>query len=90
MVRTVLIAALFATACAAQEAPMSDFGSDRSPGHSPPLPAERDPQVAVQEEFDAASKAGTVEAWDLFIRRHPDNPLTGRARAERAKLAGGR
>ena len=86
MVRALLIAALLATACAAQEAPVSD----RSPGHSTPLPVPRDGQVAVQEEFDAALKAGTVEDWDLFIRRHPDNPLTERARAERAKLTAAR
>lgn len=83
MVRTVLIAAVLATACAAQEPSVSDR-------HSPPFPAERDPQIAAQEEFDAALKASTVEAWDLFIRRHPDNPLTEAARAERAKLAGER
>lgn len=88
MVRAALIAALLSTACVAQEAPLSNHGSDRPPGHSPPLPAPRDGQVAVQEEFDAALAKGKVEGWDLFIRRHPDNPLTERAKAERAKLAG--
>lgn len=85
MVRTVLIGlALAASACAAKEAPLSD----NSPGHSPPMPAPRDGQVAVQEEFDAAAKANTAAAWDLFIRRHPDNPLTERARAARAVIEG--
>lgn len=60
--------------------------TDRSPGHSPPLPVPRDGQVAVQEEFDAAAKTDTVAAWDLFIRRHPENPLTERAKAARAAL----
>lgn len=83
MVRALLIAALISTACAAREAPVND----RSPGHSTPLPIPRDGQAAVQEEFDAALAKGTVEGWDLFIRRHPDNPLTERAKAERAKLA---
>lgn len=84
MVRTVLISLVFAVAaCAAKEPTLSD----RSPGHSTPLPVPRDGQVAVQEEFDAALAKGTVEGWDLFIRRHPDNPLTERAKAERAALA---
>ena len=85
MVRTALIALVFAaSACAAKEAPLSD----NSPGHSPPMPPPRDGQVAVQEEFDAAAKADTAAAWDLFIRRHPDNPLTERARAARAAIEG--
>jgi hypothetical protein len=46
----------------------------------------RDPQIAVQEEFDAAARAGTLEAWDLFLARHPDNPLADRARAARAAI----
>lgn len=84
MLRPALIALLLtAGACAAQEAAVND----RSPGHSPPLAGARDGQVAVQEQFDAARKAGTVEAWDLFIRRYPDNPLTEQAKAERAALA---
>lgn len=85
MVRMVLIALVFAaSACAAREAPLSD----NSPGHSPPMPAPRDGQVAVQEEFDAAAAANTLAAWDLFLRRHPDNPLSGRAREARAAVAG--
>lgn len=46
----------------------------------------RDGQIAIQQEFDAALAAGTVAAWDLFIARHPGNPLTDRAEIERAKL----
>lgn len=85
MVRTALIAlVLAASACAAREAPLSD----KSPGHSPPMPAPRDGQVAVQEEFDAAARANTTAAWDLFIRRHPDNPLTEPARAARTAIKG--
>jgi hypothetical protein len=85
MVRTALIVLVFAaSACAAKEAPLSE----NSPGHSPPMPAPRDGQVAVQEEFEAAAKANTSTAWDLFIRRHPDNPLTQRAKAARAAMEG--
>jgi hypothetical protein len=84
MARMALILLLFAASgCAAKEPSVSS----NSPGHSPPMPAPRDGQAAVQEEFDAAEQAGTPAAWDLFIRRHPDNALTPRARAARAALA---
>jgi hypothetical protein len=47
----------------------------------------RDPDVAVQEELDAARRAGTVAAYDLFIARHGDHRLAEAARRERATLA---
>ena len=50
------------------------------------IPA-RDGNIAIQEEFDAAKRAGTIAAWDLFIARHPKHPLVEQARAERAKLS---
>lgn len=49
------------------------------------IPA-RDGNIAIQEEYDAARRAGTAAAYDLFIARHPQHPLADRARAERAKL----
>ncbi len=48
----------------------------------------RDPDIAVQEEFDAARQRGTVEAWELFIARHPDHPLATTARQELQRLTG--
>lgn len=50
------------------------------------VPPARDPQIAVQEEFDAAKIKGTVETWDLFLARHNDNPLTLSATQERDRL----
>ncbi len=50
------------------------------------VPPARDPQIAVKEEFDAAKVQGTIEAWDLFLARHYDNPLTLSATQERARL----
>lgn len=44
------------------------------------------PQLAVQAEFDAAKRQGTVAAWDLFLARHPDNQLARKAAQERARL----
>lgn len=46
----------------------------------------RDGNIAIMEELVAARKAGTVEAYDLFIARHPDHPLAETARAERQRL----
>jgi hypothetical protein len=46
----------------------------------------RDGNIAIQEEYDAAAKAASVAAWDLFIARHPDHSLTRKAKAKRAEL----
>jgi hypothetical protein len=56
------------------------------PRRSTDLPRPRDGNVAVQEELDAARRAGTVAAYDLFIARYPDHPLAEIARRERARL----
>ena len=59
-----------------------------SPGkRSTTLPRPRDGNIAVQEELDAARRAGTVEAFDLFLARHGDHPLAETARRERARIA---
>jgi hypothetical protein len=42
--------------------------------------------IAVREEFEAARRAGTRQAYDLFIARHPDHSLAERARRERDRL----
>jgi len=87
MGRIVLIVLMFAAvACAAKEPAVSARPPETPPGHSPPMPPPRDGQAAVQEEFDAAARANTAAAWDLFIRRHPHNDLTERAEAARAAL----
>jgi len=49
----------------------------------------RDGDVAVREELDAARRAGTAAAYDLFIARHPDHPLAAAARREREQLPRG-
>ena len=50
------------------------------------VPPARDGEIAIREEFDAACRLGTRVAYDQFIARHPEHPLAGKARAERAKL----
>jgi hypothetical protein len=59
---------------------------DPRPRRSTELPRPRDPDIAVQEELDAARRARTVAAYDLFIARHGDHPLAAIARRERAEL----
>lgn len=56
------------------------------PRHTTVMPPPRDGDVAVQEELDAARRAGTHAAYDLFLSRHGDHPLAAAARRERAAL----
>lgn len=51
-----------------------------------PMPLPRDPQIAVQEEFDAAKLANTRAAWELFLARHSDNMLANAARQEMNRI----
>lgn len=50
------------------------------------MPRARDGNIAIQQELEAARRAATVEAYDLFIARHPDHPLAKVAREERQCL----
>ena len=77
----ILGAVLTGTACA-QAAEVND-----PPRRSTDLPRPRDGNIAVQEELGAARRAGTVEAYDLFIARNRRHPLAAVARRERARLA---
>jgi hypothetical protein len=45
-------------------------------------PPARDPKIAVQEEYEIARQQGTVQALELFIARHPDDPLAAKAQAD--------
>lgn len=51
-----------------------------------PMRPPRDPAIAVQEEYDAAAKRGTVESLTLFISRHPDSVLAAQARRDIERL----
>ena len=52
----------------------------------PPIAPARDGNIAIRQELDAARKSASVEAYDLFIARHPDHPLAAVARRERERL----
>jgi len=56
-------------------------------GPAAAVPPARDGNVAIAEELEAARRAGTVAAYDLFIARHPGHPLIPLAEQERGKLA---
>jgi hypothetical protein len=75
-----VVLALAGTACPA--------GADvnQPPRRSTELPRPRDGNVAVREELDAARRAGTVKAYDLFIARNRRHRLAAIARRERARL----
>jgi hypothetical protein len=71
-----LVAALATEAAAEMPPPARD-----------PVPRARDGNVAIRQELDAARQANTLAAYDLFIARHPQHPLTAPAREERRRLA---
>lgn len=60
---------------------------EQRPGRSTDQPRPRDGNVAVRQELEAARRAGTLAAYDLFLARHGDHPLAETARGERAALA---
>jgi hypothetical protein len=63
---------------------------EQVPRRSTDQPRPRDGNIAIREELDAARRAGTLEAYDLFIARHPRHSLAAVARRERAALAAGK
>ena len=78
MTHWLVVIAAAAAACAPAAAPEGNS----MPTSIPP----RDGNIAIQEELDAARRAGTLEAFDLFIERHPHHPLVETARRERERL----
>ena len=49
-------------------------------------PPARDPKIAAEEEYQIARQRGTVQALELFIARHPDDPLAEKARADLQRM----
>src|SRR5258707_5698532 len=50
-------------------------------------PPARDSKIAVEEEYQIARQRGTARALELFIERHPDDPLAQKALAASADTA---
>ena len=65
------------------------IASDAMPGTAAAntMPPARDPQLAVEEEYQMARRLNTVQSLELFIARHPDDPLAARARADLRSLS---
>ena len=78
----ILLILLTAAACPKGEHVAQD--NIRSTDQPPP----RDGDIAIAEELEAARRAGTRAAYDLFIARHPNHPLAVTARQERDRLPG--
>jgi hypothetical protein len=53
-------------------------------GTTPPA---RNPKAAVEEEYQMARQQGTAAALELFMARHPDDPLAEKARADLRRLS---
>lgn len=79
-------AILFALALAGAGCPQGNEVTEPRARRSTNLPLPRDGDIAVQEELDAARRAGTVEAYDLFLARQGSHRLGVIARRERAAI----
>jgi hypothetical protein len=73
-------------AAAAATMSMEATTPDAPPPSANEIAPARDGNIAIREELDAARRAGTVAAYDLFIARHPGHALEPVAREERARL----
>ncbi len=82
-----LLSPRLARIAAATLAPAAAAGAWGAPMADPSIARARDGDIAIAQELDAARRAGTVEAYDLFIARHPGHKLIDIARRERELLA---
>ena len=55
-------------------------------GRKGSAPRARDGDAAILEELEAARKAGSIAAFDLFLARHSNHPLSHTAERERQRL----
>jgi hypothetical protein len=51
------------------------------------VPPARPGHIAERQELEAARRAGTRAAYDLFLARHPNSRYAPEARREREKLS---
>jgi hypothetical protein len=87
MAARIAAVALAGLALAGAGAPEGAGMTGQPPPRSTGLPPPRDGDVAIREELDAARRAGTLAAYDLFLARHPGHKLVRTARRERAAIA---
>jgi hypothetical protein len=82
----VAVAGVFLAGAGRPEANEAKVKEQRPP-RSTVLRLPRDGNVAIRQELDAARRAGTLTAYDLFLARHPDHRLAKSAWRERAAIA---
>ena len=63
-------------------AKVAAVGETPKPVPQATTPPARDPKIAVEEEYQIARQRGTVQALELFIARHPDDPFAEKALAD--------
>jgi hypothetical protein len=64
----------------------ANAGENRTAASQRTTPPARDPEIAVQEEYQMARRNGGAQALELFIARHPDSPLADKARADLSSM----
>jgi hypothetical protein len=85
-----LAAAASAAGACGSETRMDDRIAEPAPAAAAENARARDGDIAIAQEMEAARKAGTVAAYELFLARHPRHELAGEARAELDRLKGRR
>jgi hypothetical protein len=68
-------------------AKVATAGETPKPVPQATTPPARDPKIAVEEEYQVARQRGTVQALELFIARHPDDPLAQKALADIRRIS---
>jgi hypothetical protein len=65
----------------------AEASEDRPMAPQRTTPPARNPERAVEEEYQIARQRGTREALELFIARHPDSPLAQKAQADLQRIS---
>lgn len=67
--------------------PKAEVQTDKKIDAVVPPPPPVDPQADARRDFEIAQKIDTMEAYDVFLSRHPEGFYATLARAQKTKLA---
>jgi len=67
--------------------PKSPPQAEQKPVPQTTTPPARNSRIAVEEEYQIARQQGTAQALELFIQRHPDDPLAEKAHADLRRMS---
>ena len=81
-----IIAALFFMLAAYAASHGAAGAASPQPRPEAPMQPPPDPEAAIRAEFATLAAQNTVEAFELFIARHPDHALAEEARRRIAAL----